>query len=130
MVLVDTSVWVEYLRWGDNGLDALLADGEVICHPFVIGELACGNLEPRSEILNLLQRLPLGVRAGDDEVLEFIESFGLMGRGLGYIDMHLLMSAMLTGLPLWTVDKRLGQVSSEILPFQLPLPPHKKGHAD
>lgn len=130
MVLVDTSVWVEYLRSGANGLDALLTAGEVVCHPFVIGELACGDLDPRDEILCLLHRLPHGVRAGDDEVLEFIDNFGLMGKGLGYVDIHLLMSAMLTGIPLWTVDKRLEKISLEILPFRIASPPHQRGHAE
>jgi predicted nucleic acid-binding protein len=116
MILVDTSVWVEHLRSGTIGLEALLNDGQVVCHPFIIGELACGNLKNRSEILSLLQDLPMASRADDDEVIQFIEDHKLMGKGLGYIDIHLLMSALLTRIPLWTIDKRLHEVSLTLLP--------------
>jgi len=116
MVLVDTSVWVEHFRSGTSGLEALLNDGHVVCHPFIIGELACGNLKNRTEILSLLQDLPMASRADDDEVIQFIGDHKLMGKGLGYIDIHLLMSALLTGIPLWTIDKRLHEVSLTILP--------------
>jgi predicted nucleic acid-binding protein len=81
-----------------------------VCHPCIVGELACGNLKHRSEIISLLQRLPGAIRAGHEEVMQFIEHYGLMGKGLGYIDMHLLASARLTGVPLWTLDKRLNKV--------------------
>ena len=117
MILVDTSVWVEHLRYGTIGLEALLADGDVVCHPFIIGELACGNLKERKEILSLLQDLPMASCADDDEVIQFIEDHKLMGKGLGYIDIHLLMSARLDRVPLWTVDKRLHDVSLTLLPF-------------
>jgi predicted nucleic acid-binding protein len=116
MILVDTSVWVEHLRTGTVGLEALLNDGHVVCHPFIIGELACGNLKNRAEILSLLQDLPMSSRADDDEVMQFIEYQKLMGKGLGYIDIHLLISALLTGIPLWTIDKRLHEVSITLLP--------------
>lgn len=98
MILVDTSVWVEHLRSGAIGLGELLIEGHVACHPFIIGELACGNLKNRTEILSLLHDLPTATRADDDEVFQFIEDHKLMGKGLGYIDIHLLMSAMLTGI--------------------------------
>jgi predicted nucleic acid-binding protein len=111
MVLVDTSVWVEHLRSGTIGLEALLNEGHVVCHPFIIGELACGNLNNRTEILSLLLNLPMASQADDDEVIQFIEDHKLMGKGLGYIDIHLLMSALLTRIPLWTIDKRLHEVS-------------------
>ena len=114
MVLVDTSVWVAHLRQGAIGLEALLHDGLVVCHPFIVGELACGNLQNRSEILSLLQRLPGAIRAGHEEVMQFIEHSGLMGKGLGYIDMHLLASARLTGVPLWTLDKKLNEVAKKL----------------
>ena len=116
MVLVDTSVWVEHLRSGAIGLEALLTAGHVVCHPFVIGELACGNLKNRPVILSLLQDLPSASQADEDEVVKFIEDHELMGKGLGYIDIHLLMSALLTGVPLWTLDKRLHQASITVLP--------------
>ena len=111
MVLVDTSVWVAHLRHGDIGLEALLQSGRVVCHPFIVGELACGNLRNRSEIISLLQRLPGAIPAGHEEVMHFIDHHGIMGKGLGYIDMHLLASARLTGVPLWTLDKRLNEVA-------------------
>jgi hypothetical protein len=116
MILVDTSVWVEHLRSGTVGLEALLYDGYVVCHPFIIGELACGNLQNREEILSLLQDLPMASRVDDDEVIQFIEDNKLMGKGLGYIDIHLLISALLTRIPLWTMDKRLHEVSLTFLP--------------
>ena len=116
MILVDTSVWVEHLRSGTIGLEALLNDGQVVCHPFIIGEIACGNLKNRTEILSLLQDLPMASLADDDEVIQFIEDRKLMGKGLGYIDIHLLMSALLTRIPLWTIDKRLHDVSLTLLP--------------
>jgi len=114
MVLVDTSVWVEHLRDGTTGLESLLNEGHVFCHPFLIGELACGNLKKRSEILSLLQALPVSILAEHEEVMQFIENYGLMGKGLGYIDMHLLASAVLTKVPLWTLDKKLNEVSSKL----------------
>jgi len=111
MVLVDTSVWVAHLRQGDIGLEPLLNEGRVACHPFIIGELACGNLQNRSEIISLLQALPQAIEAGHDEVMQFIETHRLMGRGLGYVYLHLLASARLTGVALWTLDKRLNEVA-------------------
>lgn len=116
MILVDTSVWVEHFRSGTIGLDTLLHDGRALCHPFIIGELACGNLANRAEILELLSELPMAARATDTEALQFIESRKLMGRGLGYIDIHLLMSALLTGVPLWTLDRRLHETAITLLP--------------
>jgi len=116
MMLVDTSVWVEHFRSGTIGLEALLNDGRVACHPFIIGELACGNLKNRTEILSLLQDLPLASCADDDEAVQFINDHKLMGKGLGYIDIHLLMSALLTRIPLWTIDKRLHEASLTLLP--------------
>ncbi len=112
MVLVDTSVWVAYLRKETTGLYTLLNDGHVVCHPFIIGELACGHLINRVEILSLLQALPVALHAEHEEVMLFIENYRLMKKGLGYIDIHLLASAIVTGVPLWTLDKRLGEVAS------------------
>jgi predicted nucleic acid-binding protein len=112
MVLVDTSVWVAHLRSGKLGLTELLNQGQALCHPFIVGELACGNLKNRTEILSLLEKLPSAVQADHEEVVQFIENHRLMGKGLGYIDMHLLASATLTQAPLWTLDRRLKKVSS------------------
>jgi predicted nucleic acid-binding protein len=114
MVLVDTSIWVSHLRDGNVGLEKLLSDGEVVCHPFIVGELACGNLENRYEILTYLQSLPMTILAEDEEVLKFIESNQLMGKGLGYIDIHLIASAVLTDVPLWTFDKTLDKFAKKI----------------
>lgn len=114
MVLVDTSVWVAHLRHGAIGLEALLHGGRVVCHPFIVGELACGNLRNRLEIISLLQRLPEAIRAEQEEVMQFIETYGLMGKGLGYIEVHLLAAARLTGVPLWTLDKRLNAVAGKL----------------
>ena len=114
MVLVDTSVWVEHLRHGAIGLNARLHAGRVCCHPFIVGELACGNLKNRSLILSLLQALPQAIGAEHEEVMQFIENYRLMGKGLGYIDLHLLASAMLTKVPLWTLDKKLNEVAEKL----------------
>lgn len=114
MVLVDTSVWVSHLREGNPRFERLLNDGAVVCHPFIVGELACGNLKNRVEILSLLQALPMSIHAEHDEVMNFIENHRLMGSGLGYIDVHLLAAASLTEIPVWTIDKNLAGVSREI----------------
>ena len=114
MILVDTSVWIEHFRTGDIGLETPLSDGQVVCHPFIAGELACGNLKNRSLILSLLDTLPKARPAEHEEVMHVIEKYHLMGKGLGYIDMHLLASAMLSHIPLWTLDKRLMNVSSTL----------------
>jgi predicted nucleic acid-binding protein len=110
MVLVDTSVWVEHFRSGNIGLENLLNEGNVVCHLFIVGELACSNLSNRSEIFSLLQALPLANHAEHEEVMHFIENYSLMGKGLGYIDMHLIVSAILTGVPIWTLDKEFKDV--------------------
>ena len=114
MVIVDTSVWVSHFREGNTELANLLNNGVVVCHPFVVGELACGNLKNRNQILSLLQSLPMSIKAEHEEVLEFIESNQLMGKGLGYVDIHLIASAMLTGIPIWTHDKKLEQVANAL----------------
>ena len=119
MVLVDTSVWVTHFRKGDVGLESLLQDGRVVSHPFIVGELACGNLRNRSAILPLLNDLPMATQAEHEEVMQFIEHYRLRGKGLGFIDMHLLSSALLMKVPLWTFDRKLSEVSS-VLGFKYP----------
>lgn len=111
MVLVDTSVWVSHLRKGNDRLMALLDEGVVCCHPFVIGELACGNLKNRLEILSLLRALPIAETVDHEEILTFIDNNRLMGKGLGYIDIHLLGSAVLSGVSLWTTGRLLAQAA-------------------
>ena len=110
-MLVDTSIWVDHLRQRDVRLAELLEGGSVWTHPFVIGELACGNLARRAEVLELIGALPSAPVADHEEVLAFVESRRLMGRGLGFIDVHLLASAVLASLPLWTSDKHLFAVA-------------------
>lgn len=113
MILVDTSVWVEHLRRGLPRLATHLQEGEALIHPWVIGELACGNLRNRSQVLELLQGLPAATVASDAEVLMLIERDQLMGRGIGYVDAHLLASARLSHCRLWTQDRRLAVVAEE-----------------
>lgn len=115
MILVDTSVWVDHLRRGDTQLAELLEGGGVVIHPFVVGEIACGTLADRPLILELLQALATVVVADNDEALGFIERHGLYGKGIGFIDVHLLASVALTaGASLWTRDKRLHSVAEEL----------------
>ena len=108
MILVDTSVWIDHFRRGDVGLQTLLNASQVLTHPFVIGELALGNLQKREMILNFFQDLPQASVATEKEVLRFIDKESLHGIGIGYIDAHLLASLRLSpGSKLWTRDKRL-----------------------
>lgn len=112
MILVDTSVWISHLRSEDRKLTTLLNRDQVLIHPMVVGELACGNLRNRKEMLSLLGGLPRILVADDDEVLFFIERHALMGSGIGYVDAHLLAATALTqSARLWTHDLRLAQVA-------------------
>ncbi len=113
MILVDTSVWVDHLRGGVPRLAALLQEGGVLIHPWVIGELACGNLRNRRHVLDLLQGLPAATVASDSEVLIMIERHQLMGRGIGYVDTHLLAAARLSNCALWSHDRRLAVMAAE-----------------
>ena len=115
MVLVDTSVWIEHLRRGDDILARLLDGNQVLTHPFVIGEIACGNLAGRGEILSSLMDLPVLSPATESEALYFLERKRLMGRGIGFIDVHLLAAAALAPPALlWTRDQRLKAVSRSL----------------
>jgi predicted nucleic acid-binding protein len=115
MILVDTSVWIDHLRKGDEVLTELLIANRVLMHPFVLGELACGNLHNRKAIISLLMRLPQCIIADDDEVLFFIEQHQLMGLGIGYIDAHLLAATSLSeSARLWTRDKRLASAATRL----------------
>jgi len=114
MILVDTSVWVRHLRSGSERLRALLEEEQVFCHPFVIGELACGMLRNRQEVLSLLKALPQARVAEHEEVLHLLVGRRLHGRGLGWVDAHLLASALLTGCTLWTLDKPLGRAAAAL----------------
>ena len=115
MILVDTSVWIAHLRKGAPALVAALEQGNILMHPFVLGELACGNLKSRREVLRLLGDLPGAPQATNPEVMDFIEQRALMGRGVGYIEVHLLASVALAGTArLWTLDKRLAAVAADL----------------
>ena len=114
MVLVDTSVWVNHLRNSDNYLEKLLNNAEVVCHTYIIGELACGNIKNRKEIISLLRALPKVSSIEFEEFLYFIEQKQLNGKGIGFVDVHLLASARLSQIPLWTEDKNL-QTAAEAL---------------
>lgn len=108
MILVDTSVWVDHLRQGEVELQNLLNVGQVLTYPFVIEELALGNLQKRGVILDALQDLPQTSVATDEEVLHLIDRESFYGIGIGYIDSHLLAAVRLTpGSMLWTRDKHL-----------------------
>lgn len=115
MILVDTSIWVEHLRTGDERLTTWLNRGEVLGHPYVMGELALGKLQRRAAFLSHLQDLPQAVVASDEEVLRLIDRHALFGRGVGYVDAHLLAAALLTaGSKLWTRDRRLQAVAAQL----------------
>jgi predicted nucleic acid-binding protein len=115
VILVDTSVWIDHLRVGNQALARLLDGGQVMAHLFIIGELALGNLRQRDRVLGLIGELPQVHVAADSEVLHFIDEWALFGRGIGYIDAHLLASLRLTpGTRLWTKDQRLRAVAEQL----------------
>ena len=114
MILVDTSVWVDHLRSRNRALVALLDDDRVLTHPFVIGELACGQLRNRREILELLATLPGAQVAGHEDALALVEGHRLFGRGIGWIDAHLLASTLLSHARLLTRDRRLSRLALEM----------------
>ena len=107
MILVDTSVWIDHFRRTNGHLADLLNQGDVVVHPFIIGELACGHIMRRNETIALLQYLPSSELATHGEVLHYIEMRRLFGTGLGYVDVHLLAAAEISGYRLWSVDKPL-----------------------
>ena len=114
MVLADTSVWIQHFRRGEPTLANHLSKGLVLMHPFVSGELACGNLKGRAAILSDLHALPPAKVASNTEVLQLIEDRRLWGRGLGWVDVHLLASALLSHCGFWTLDKKLGEAAAEL----------------
>ena len=115
MILVDTSVWVDHLRAGDEILAHLLDAEQVLGHPFVTGEIALGALRQRDLVLGALRELPQATVASDEEVLRFIGRQALFGRGIGYVDAHLLAAVRLTaGASLWTRDRRLQRVAAQL----------------
>lgn len=114
MVLVDSSIWIDHFRSSNPRLERLLSVGQAAMHSFLVGELACGNLASRANALHLLMLLPQAAVASDDEVLFFIERHGIAGKGIGYLDAHLLAAAALSNLKIWTRDKRLSEVAAAL----------------
>ena len=112
MVLVDTSIWIDHLRYRVDSLAALLNDNQVSKHPMVIGELACGQFKNRQTVLKQWGQLPEVKLANHKEVMFLIEHHDFMGKGIGYVDAHLLAACKLDGnIQLWTRDKRLAQLA-------------------
>jgi predicted nucleic acid-binding protein len=114
MILVDTSIWVSHLRHSNSRLQKLLNEGRVVSHPFIIGELACGNISNRTEIISLMQSLPMLDVVEHEELLLFIKRNKMMGTGLGLVDIYLMAAALLAGIPLWTQDKKLRRACSRL----------------
>ena len=115
MILADTSIWIDHLRGGDAVMTEQLERGSIAMHPFVLGEIALGSLKSRAELLQLLEALPRTLVASDAEVMHMVDERALFGRGLGWVDVHLLAATLLTpGLRLWTRDRRLHAVAEEI----------------
>ena len=114
-ILVNTSVWIDFLRSGNPELENLLNSNRVVMHPMIIGELACGNLKNRQSLFNLWNSLTTLTQASHKEVLYFIEHQQLMEKGIGYVESHLLASvALATNVRLWTCDKRLAEVTARL----------------
>ena len=113
-ILVDTSVWIKHLREGDQNLTQLLEQGLVACHPFIIGEIACGGIKNRHEIIDLLNDLPSTELLDHPDIMEFIENRKIMNKGIGYIDVHLLGSALVSDTPIWTFDKALSKMAFQL----------------
>ena len=115
MIVVDSSVWIDHLRRHEPGLANALEQGRVLAHPFVIGELACGHLRNRPALLGSLAQLPESPVASHDEALGFLDRHALAGRGIGWLDLHLLAATALAGSArLWTRDKRLAALAGEL----------------
>jgi predicted nucleic acid-binding protein len=114
MILADTSIWIDHLRKGNSAVSEFLREVQILMHPFIIGELACGNLKNRKEVLQLLMELPEAVVGQHDEVMQLVNSHKLMGQGIGWIDAHLLTSSLLSGAPLWTADRKLRSIAAAL----------------
>ncbi|NIP37653.1 MAG: PIN domain-containing protein [Candidatus Dadabacteria bacterium] len=114
MILAHTSVWIDYFRSSNSHFSDLLENDRIICHELVIGELACGNLKNRKEILRLLNNLRNIEPASFHETLYFIEENKLMGKGLGWVDVSLLASTIINDCILWTMDKRLSSAAKKL----------------
>jgi predicted nucleic acid-binding protein len=120
MILADTLIWIGHFRGQEAGLARLLQEGVVLTHPFVLGELACGNLKKREITVKYLNSLPAAVAAQHDEVFRVLDAWKLWGVGIGWIDAHLIASALLSNCSLWTLDERLRKAASQagLVPFR------------
>jgi predicted nucleic acid-binding protein len=115
MILVDSSVWIDHLRFAIPSLRDLIIQRNVLSHPFVVGELAMGSLKDRGALITELSRLPRAQVIDDDDVLAFIERFKVYARGIGYVDAHLLASTRATpSASLWTRDRRVQAIATEM----------------
>ena len=114
MILVDTSVWVNHLRVSDPLLGSLLAQNRVVVHPWIVGEIACGSFVKRSAVVESLQSLPQLGPASEEEVLFFVEKHHAFGKGIGYVDAHLLTSAVIDNCKIWTTDKRMALIATQL----------------
>ena len=114
MVLVDTSIWINHFRKADRYLLQFLEEGGVFLHPFIIGEISLGNIKQRTEVLGLLKKLPMVELLSDEEVLIFVEKHKLFGKGIGWIDTHLLASTYLSQFKLLTHDKNLSLIAQKL----------------
>ena len=114
MILADTSIWIEHFRYGENGLGARLIEGQILIHPFVCGDLACGNLKDRAAFLARLNALPEAITASNTDVMTLIEEHKLWGLGIGWVDVHLLASSLRSSCRFWTLDKRLAQAAEHL----------------
>lgn len=114
MILVDTSVWIDHLKLGASQLTQLLSQNAVLMHPMVIGEIACGSLKNRTQLISVLADLPKCLPVLDEEVMFFMEKHGLMSRGIGWVDVSLLAAAQLNGVRFWTRDKRLNDIAGAL----------------
>lgn len=112
MTLVDTSVWINHIRRADARLRGLLADGQVVSHPFVIGELACGCFANRDEVLRLLERLPALEVVSNREARTFLDAHALAGSGVGWVDVHLLAAARLARVDVLTADHAMARAAA------------------
>lgn len=114
MILVDSSVWIDHIHAPDPILLTLLAKGEVLAHPFVVGEIALGTIRTREAVIASLRSLPTARVATDEEVMHLIEQHRLYGTGIGYVDVHLLTAARLSNGTLWARDRRLRDAASRL----------------
>jgi predicted nucleic acid-binding protein len=115
MVLADTSVWIDHFREGrSSAMASLLTEGLIVIHPFVVGELACGNLKHRTAVLKDLRALSPAIVATNAEAFQLLEDRRLWGGGLGWVDIHLLASALISHCRLWTLDRRLAEAAAQL----------------